>query len=246
MPDQEFVNLIGMKFVLIQPGTFMMGSDKGKDDEKPVHKVTLSAPFYLGVYPVTQAQYEYFNASRKTVILGTFGSSGSASRKPAVRVSYEDALKYCDWLTRRSLRAGELREGEIYRLPTEAEWEYCCRAGTTTAYSFGEEIRPDQANFEGVASHEFTDISPVGSFPPNSWGLYDLHGNVAEWVADVYGPYSTEPQLDPAGPAMGEEYVVRGGSFLNHAANCTSASRWHYLPEERRSNVGFRLVRTII
>src|SRR5262249_45134158 len=152
----------------------------GRDwDEAPAHRVTISKPFFLGVTEVTNAQYEAFDPEHKK-LRGTHGVS-KADDDPVVMVSWRQAVAFCDWLAK--------KEGKPYRLPTEAEWEYACRAGTITAYATGDKLTPEQANFgmtpDGKRRNQ---TQPVGSYPANPWGLHDMHGNVAEWCHDWYGP----------------------------------------------------------
>jgi formylglycine-generating enzyme required for sulfatase activity len=229
----RLTNSIGMGFVLIPAGPFMMGSpdadSEALDLEKPAHQVTISQPFYLGKYPVTQAQWE--------AVIGTNPSQFTGDPNCSVeRVSWEDVQEF--------IRGLNAKEGDaIYRLPTEAEWEYAARAGSTTAYSFGDD--PRQLDEYGRYRDNSGDQThPVGQRKPNAWGLYDMHGNVWEWVQDWYGAYAPEPVTDPRGPSSGSSRVFRGGSWGTGAGRCRSAFRGSGAPGDRGSDLGFRLLRT--
>ena len=281
MPVQKTIDLGGdvkLEMVLIPVGSFAMGDNGGLDDERPVHKVTIGKPFYLGQYEVTVEQFHRFveatgyatDAEKGTGFQGAFGwnsdtlefkmndeyswrSTGfsQSDTHPVVNVSWNDAMAFCKWLSS--------KEGKTYRLPTEAEWEYACRAGTTTRYSHGNdaeesvkvgnladaEFETQFPDLEGVikASDGYAYTSPAGSFLPNPFGLYDMHGNVWEWCADWYGPehYAKSPTDNPEGPATGEERVYRGGGWFNCTRGCRSASRSAGLSENRNLTLGFRV-----
>jgi len=211
---------VRIELVLIRPGTFMMGSDK----EGPVHQVTLTQPFYLGKFEVTQEQWQ--------AVMGSNPSYFKGPKLPVANVSWDDCQ---DFLTK-------LREktGRKFTLPTEAQWEYACRAGTTTRYSFGD-------SDAGLAEHGWYSVNsgaknhPVGEKKSNPWGLYDMHGNVWEWCADRYGNYPSNEVSDPAGAASGASRVYRGGSWSNVAAFCGSADRDGNLPGFRFLYLGLRL-----
>ena len=230
-PDSLTDDITGMEFVLIPAGTFEMGSNDGRDNEKPVHQVTISQPFYLGKYQVTQGQWE--------AVMGKNPSEFQGDANPPVEnVSWHDAQEFIKKLNDRA-------SGDIYRLPTEAEWEYAARTGTMTAYSFGHDPELlDQYGWHkgnsGAKTH------PVGQLKPNPWGLYDMYGNVWEWVADWYAEtYPSDPQTDPKGPQNGEIRVLRGGSIVSPPVYLRSARRGRFRPESRRRlwNIGFRCVR---
>lgn len=249
-----YTNSIGMKFAWIPPGVFLMGSpenEKGRDATEEVqHKVTLTEGFYMAIHPVTQASWENVmgnNPSRfqgqelerlkPFLIAAKQGhlcvSQGDAL--PVEGVSWEDCQQFLEKL-------GNL-DGHSYRLPTEAEWEYACRAGTTTRYSFGQSISRKQANFKSYIT------SVAGSYPPNGWGLFDMHGNVGEWCADWFDrDYPTGEVIDPQGPASGIKSsggrVIRGGSLVNEALYLRSACRAYNAPTHRYSGIGFRPVRS--
>jgi formylglycine-generating enzyme required for sulfatase activity len=241
----RFTNSIGMKFVRIAPGKFLMGraaSEKGRIDEDQ-HAVQITRPFYLGVHEVTQAQYEEVLGSNPSNYAA--GGDGrnlvrglDTGKFPVERVSWEDAQEFC-----RKLAAlpGERAAGRVYRLPTEAEWEYACRAGAKeyATYFFGNTITTAQANFGGV----FRRPTDVGCYKPNAWGLCDMHGNVWEWVADWYSKdyYKTSPKADPPGPKTGGSRVLRGGAYFNDASYLRSAIRAYHPPQTRAPHVGFRI-----
>jgi sulfatase modifying factor 1 len=229
---RDITNTLGMRMVRVDPGTFEMGSDSGDVDERPVHPVTLSRPFWMSATEVTNAQYERFDPTHRA-LRGKRGLS-SGDNEAVVFVSWHEATAFCRWLSE--------VEGQPYRLPTEAEWEYACRAGTTTEYHTGEAL--PEAYWR---AQEFSwDPKPVdltvGRTPPNSWGLYDMHGNVEEWCLDWYGPYPDEAETDPAGYADGLFKVTRGGSHNTDLQFLRSANRLGTLPEDRHWLIGFRVV----
>ena len=233
-----FTNSLGMKMVRVEPGTFRMGSREGDWDEVPVHRVTISSPFHVSATEVTNAQYEQFDPEHKN-LRGKLGFSREDD-EAVVFVSWHEAVAFCEWLSE--------KEGRPYRLPTEAEWEYACRAGTTTPYSTGEELpAPFRKNvknswYPGRGGKD--DVVPlhVGRTPPNPWGLYDLHGNVEEWCLDLYGPYAEGPQTDPVGRSDGDFKVTRGGSHSTTLEYLRSANRMGTLPEDKHWLIGFRVV----
>ena len=229
-PDapETIENSIGVKMKLIPAGTFMMGDTNGGKDETP-HEVTLTQPFYLGVTEVTNAQWK--------AVKGNVPSHWKDDDRPVENVSWEDAVSFCKKLS--SLPA-ERAAGRVYRLPTEAEWEYACRAGTTTSYSFGNDksLLGDFAWFGGNADGR---THPVGQKQPNAWGLYDMHGNAWEWCSDWYGDYPSGAVSDPLGPLSGSRRVYRGGPWSSSAGFCRSAYRGRNLPSTRGSFLGFRL-----
>ncbi len=223
-----YKNSIGMEFVLIPAGTFEMGSTKGDKDEQPVHTVTISKPFYMGKYEVTQAQWQEIMGSNPSLFQG----DGS---RPVEQVWF-DVVQ--DFIGKLNAKEGK----NHYRLPTEAEWEYAARAGTTTAYSFGDDAAQlgEYAWYKDNASGQ---THPVGQKKPNAWGLYDMHGNVWEWVQDWYQRYSPEAVTDPQGPQSGTHRSRRGGAWNNFAKICRSANRYS-VAGFRDDFLGFRLVRT--
>jgi formylglycine-generating enzyme required for sulfatase activity len=222
-----------MDLVWIEPGTFAMGSpasEAGRSDEDgPQHQVTITRGFWMGRYEVTQSQWQ--------AVMGNNPSQLEGANRPVVYVSWDDVHEF---IARLNQAAGQ----PVYRLPSEAEWEYACRAGTTTRWSFGEaEARLGEyawwyKNSRGRA-HD------VGGRKPNPWGLYDMHGNVEEWVEDRFGPYSPEAQIDPQGPASSDLIrVLRGGTFGNMARNTRSARHPGGASAFRGCGLGFRLLRT--
>ena len=239
-PKGEFTNSIGIEFASIPAGKFLMGSpetEKGRDPSETQHEVTLTQGFRMGVHEVTQAQYEQ--------VMGKNPSHFKGATLPVETVSYDDALAFCQKL---SDLPAEKAAGRKYRLPTEAEWEYCCRAGTSTPYHFGQELNGTQANCNGNFPYGTTEkgpnlrkTSPVGSYPPNAWGLYDMHGNVWEWCQDRYDSYPKQSVTDPRGPEVGSDCVLRGGCWISVAAICRSAYRSGYDPSIRDFRNGFRL-----
>ena len=244
------VNSIGMKLVRVEPGEFLMGQGdtppKTRElwnerdwDESPAHLVKITKPFYLGVTEVTNAQYEQFDPEHQE-LRGKHGSSGRDD-EPVAMITWQQAVDFCNWLSK--------KEGKPYRLPTEAEWEYACRAGTTTFYSTGDTLTLKQANFGRSPDDKFLKRAmAVGSYPANPWGLHDMHGNLAEWCLDWYGPYAAGEQTDPVGRADGWVRVTRGWSFLSVSHKrgavryCRSANRSGQFPEDRNRLTGFRVV----
>jgi formylglycine-generating enzyme required for sulfatase activity len=214
-----------MEWVAIPAGTFMMGSPENEngryDNEGPQHQVTLSG-FKMSKYEVTFAQYDAF--CEATGRSKPSDNGWGRGIRPVINVSWDDAAAFAEWMG--------------CRLPTEAEWEYAGRAGTTTAYHTGSTLNASHANFD----YHVGQTKPVGSYAPNTWGLFDMHGNVWEWCSDWYGSYSSTAQTNPSGPASGSYRVLRGGSWLNYGRNCRSADRSDYEPSHRFGDTGFRLV----
>ena len=239
MPRQTITNSIGMKLVLIPKGTFMMGSpetEEGHNEDETQHEVTIIKDYYLGVTQVTQGQYEK--------VMGTNPSRfqdveiiGSSTNYPVECVSWEDAVEFCEKL---SDLLEEKKAGRVYRLPTEAEWEYACRAGSETAYSFGESTE-SLGDYAWFFDNSEDQTHPVGEKKPNAWGLYDMQGNVWEWCSDWYDEYPKGAVSDPTGPKEGSYRVLRGGSWRFEAAFCGSGNRFWYVPSYRRDSLGFRL-----
>ena len=236
-----FTNSIGMKFVQVPPGSFMMGQASGGDaDERPVHKVTIAGAPAMAVTEATNAQYEQFDPEHRR-LRGKLGFS-TGDDEAAVFVSWHDAVRFCEWLSK--------KEGKPYRLPTEAEWEYACRAGAATAYHTGDTLPKEFAKNAGTtwipdpAHKRDADVVTltVGQTPPNAWGLCDMHGNVEEWCHDWYGPYEAGDQADPVGRADGDFRVTRGGSHSTELFYLRSANRSGTLPEDASWMIGFRVV----
>ncbi len=227
-------NGLGIKMVEIPAGEFLMGSDseEAEYDEKPVHKVVITKPFRMGATEVTNAQYEQFRPEHRT-LRGKNGVS-KADEDAVVNVSWQDAVDFCNWLS--------LKEGRNYRLPTEAEWEYACRAGTQTPYNTGDELPHSMLRNQKIV-RDYKPVSlKVGRTAPNAFGLCDMHGNVEEWCLDWYGMYSDEEQTDPSGPQKGEYRVTRGGSHNTPVKYLRSATRMAMIPEDKHSLTGFRVV----
>jgi formylglycine-generating enzyme required for sulfatase activity len=229
-------NGLGMEFVLIPAGEFMMGSNNGDSDEKPVHQVRISTPFYLGQYEVTQGQWQAIMGQNPSYFKGEVTLEATV---PVENVSWEDVQEF---LRRLNAREG----GPKYRLPTEAEWEYAARAGTSTAYSFGDSER-QLGEYAWYNDNAGGKTHPVGQKKPNTWGLYDMQGNVWEWVQDWYGKdtYTSAAVTDPQGPASGSFRVYRGGGWYGTARNCRSADRFNVAPGGRYGSLGFRLLREV-
>ena len=239
--DKDYTNSIGMKLVRIEPGSFKMGFEgtplpkdlltqkelfpTGDFDEHPCHDVTITAPFYMATFELTNVQYEMFDPNHKQW-RGRQGFS-KENDEAVVFVSWYDAVRFCQWLSQ--------KEGLPYRLPTEAQWEYTCRAGTTTPFYSGS-APPRQS--AGSQSRTLK----VGQTQPNAWGLYDMHGNVEEWCCDWYGPYESRLIYDPLGRADGDFKVTRGGSHSTEPYYLRSANRSGSVPDDRQWLIGFRVV----
>jgi uncharacterized protein (TIGR02996 family) len=224
---------VALQMVLVPPGFFRMGSpprEKGRDTtEGPMHRVRLTRPFWIGVYPVTQQQWQ--------AVMGHNPARFRGAERPVENVSWQDSIDCCVKLGRRT--------GHRFRLPTEAEWEYCCRAGTTTPYHSGEGLgaleRVGWCNYQ-AQWYTATETKPVGRFIPNAFGLHDTHGNVWEWCSDWFGPYLPDDATDPTGPASGTGRVVRGGSWYFAPRICRSAYRFYYSADLRTDSHGCRVI----
>jgi formylglycine-generating enzyme required for sulfatase activity len=237
---KTITNSIGMKLVLIPKGTFQMGSpieEAGADDDEAQHQVTISKDYYLGVTEVTQGQYEKVMGTNPSYFQKRVIRKSDSSMYPVEQVSWGDAVEFCKKL---SDLPEEKAAGRVYRLPTEAEWEYACRAGSKTAYSFGESSKSlgDYAWFDGNSNNQ---THPVGEKKANAWGLYDMHGNVWEWCSDYYDDYDKNSATDPVGPTEGSLCVSRGGSWNSLAAYCRSAGRDWRDPSDLYGSNGFRV-----
>jgi formylglycine-generating enzyme required for sulfatase activity len=252
-------NSLGMKFVLIPAGTFRMGSasaEQGRsEDEGPQHVVTITRAYYLGVHPVTQMQFQRLMGTNPS----HFSRGGRARDQvkgedthlfPVEKVTWGIAGSFCRKLSELD---EERRQGHVHRLPTEAEWEHACRAGKDgEPFHFGVALTSTQANFDGSQPYgRAAAVGPylrrptaVGSYPPNAWGLFDMHGNVWEWCADWYAEdyYVNSPEEDPSGPQDGRQRVLRGGCWSSPASNCHSAYRGRGDPESHLYRYGFRVL----
>ncbi|MBI2900609.1 MAG: formylglycine-generating enzyme family protein [Planctomycetes bacterium] len=231
-PERIVLDLGGgvkMEFVRIKAGEFMMGSGNGEADEKPVHEVTISRDFWMQTTETTQAQWE--------AVMGKKPSYFKGADLPVEDVSWENCREFMKKLNE---KAKEQLEGKTAGLPTEAQWEYACRAGSTGKWCFGD----DENKLGDYAWHQGSlkgNTQPVGQRKPNSWGLCDMHGNVWEWCEDWYGVYPSEAVTDPNGPASGKQRCLRGGSWVNAAAEVRASVRLKGFPLNRVRLVGFRV-----
>ena len=250
-------NSLGMKFMLIPAGKFTMGSSQEEIDrclklvgnnrsdmdrlltEGPEHEVEITQPFYLGATEVTVGQFRRFVEANPKYQVGDdeWKNPGfeQTDDHPVVSVIWTNAVDFCTWMSQ--------KEGEKYRLPTEAEWEYSCRAGTKTRYSCGDRDT-DLLLYAWSRTHLQGWTHPVGRLKRNPWGLFDMHGNVREWCQDVYDPkyYESSSKKDPPGPSTRGGRVNRGGSWDSSPVHCRSAFRFHGIPHYRDKHVGFRVL----
>ncbi|MBS0204523.1 MAG: formylglycine-generating enzyme family protein [Planctomycetes bacterium] len=217
--------------VTIPAGEFDMGAARSNwDDERPVHHVRITHDFCLGKYPVTNEQYALFLEAAKAEPPKHWENRRfNQPEQPVVGVSWNDAQEFCRWAD--------------CRLPTEAEWEFACRAGSTMDYCFGDDPKLLD-EYAWYSENSGGQTQPVGTKQPNEWGLHDMHGNVWEWCEDRYGPFSDEAKENPMGPQKGDFRVLRGGSFVNGPQILRSANRSSDSPDIRYSNIGFRVSRT--
>ncbi|RJP83003.1 MAG: formylglycine-generating enzyme family protein [Desulfobacteraceae bacterium] len=238
---QQLTNRYGMTFVLIPPGSFMMGSpaeEYQRAENEKQHKVTLTKGFYLQTTEVTQEQWKK--------IMGYDPSKfNGCPNCPVESISWNESRAFIQKLNK-------MERANPYRLPTEAEWEYACRADTTSPFYVGKYLSTDQANYNG--NHPIPGSPrginrnrtiPVGSFPANPFGLYDMHGNVYEWCQDWYGEYPAGPVIDPIGPPSGYSRISRGGGMSSYARRCRSANRTKHLPDYVNFYIGLRLARSL-
>ncbi|MEN8254693.1 MAG: formylglycine-generating enzyme family protein [Verrucomicrobiota bacterium] len=254
----ELEDSVEMEFMPIPAGYFMMGSDEGEEDERPVHQVEFKRSFWMAKTEVTRQQYEQFGKVNYKLEKNEVEMPKGAEY-PACYVSWNEAMAFCKWLTKKERRRGRLPEGYEYTLPTEAEWEYACRAGTTGNFA---------GKLDSMAWYKKTSVertSPVGSKKPNAWGLHDMHGNVWEWCVDNW--YSSYTNAPVNGSQRGDAYdeydvdrsridedgntyrlyspghrVVRGGSWSYPASACRSANRYYHTPDYKLNYLGFRPV----
>ena len=275
----------GMAFVVVLPGEFTMGApaiERGRRFDEREHPVRLTHRFLIGKHEVTQAEYEAATELKPSHFAATGDGKGKVGLKtdtfPVENVTWFDAVAFCNALSKKDgfpefytltdvkREAGAIASATVktaggngYRLPTEAEWEYACRAGTDTAFHFGPRSRGEEGNFKTVINaggYGGTTTRPskghttaVGEYKPNRWGLYDMHGNVAEWCDDWYDAgyddrKEDDPITDPTGPKTGRHKVARGGSWFVEHTSCRSASRHPLTPDEKKNYVGFRVART--
>jgi formylglycine-generating enzyme required for sulfatase activity len=227
-PKPPITNSLGMKFVYIEPGEFDMGSpsdERNRDGDETRHRVKITKGFYICTTETTQEQWNELIRQNRSFWKG--------DKLPVSEVSWDDAVEFC-----RRLTDHESKEKRKYRLPTEAEWEYASRAGSTGAFPDGVSLDDLTWYFEnsGERYHD------VGTKRPNAWGLYDTYGNVREWCQDYYGPYPTGEVTDPKGPSTGNGRVLRGGSWDDIARYCRAAYRSEFSPGDRYNTRGFRVV----
>jgi formylglycine-generating enzyme required for sulfatase activity len=218
--------------VPIPAGSFQMGSTQGAPHEQPVHTVHITRPFWIGKYEVAQAEWQAVMANNPSHFVGP--------NRPVEMVSWHDAMAYCAALTTREQAAGRLPVGYQYRLPTEAEWEYCCRAGTTTEWNVGNSLSCGLANFDYCVGQ----TANVGSYGPNAWGLHDMHGNIWEWCLDAWDGSANYPSSAVSDPyvSSGPIRVIRSGCWFGIGSNCRSAVRYGGVLVYRSYGIGFRIV----
>jgi len=243
---ETFTNRLGMTFVLIKAGRFMMGSptsEPDREDNETQHEVVLTKDYYMQTTEVTQGQWKAVMGNNPSLY------KECGDNCPVDWVSWNDVQKFIQKLNQKGEAA--------YRLPTEAEWEYAARAGTTTAYSFGNDSNQlsKYGNFcdfnctyspkDTNQNDQYENTAPVKSYPPNAWGLYDMHGNVREWCSDWYGVYPTNRVIDPQGAQSDDFRLLRGGSWIISAGKCRSAFRFRNTPRERYTYVGVRLAASL-
>ncbi|BCS34109.1 hypothetical protein TBR22_A33380 [Luteitalea sp. TBR-22] len=236
-PPRTWVEPVtGMPFVSIPAGTFEMGSperEAGREPQERAHAVTLTRPFWIGAHEVTQAQWR--------TVMGTAPSHFRGDDLPVERVSWHDVQAFV-------ARLSALSPGPRFRLPTEAEWEYACRAGSRTAYAWGDTLSLEEANvavLERGALGGRRRTTPVATFRPNAWGLYDMHGNVWEWTEDAHCAYGTAPARDPVGRCNAATKVIRGGSWYFAADSARCGLRYTHRPKDVGFSLGVRVVRDV-
>jgi len=230
-----------LEMLWVQPGTFTMGSptgEAGRSSNETEHNVTLTKGFYLGKYEVTQAQYEAVMTGNTNSLSATPSQYSGNPNRPVEKVSWDDVQIFLTRLNAAEQTAGRLPAGWSYVLPTESQWEYACRAGTTTAYSWGATIASSNANY---SSSGISQTADVGQYAANPWGFFDMNGNVWEWCADRYGTYPAGPVTDPPGAASGSYRVERGGSWYHGGTSLRSALRSLNTPSTRSHYLGFRV-----
>ncbi|MCK5805321.1 MAG: formylglycine-generating enzyme family protein [Lentisphaeria bacterium] len=232
--DPTVGNILGMQFVEVPAGSFRMGSNDGEPDEKPVHEVRISHPFWMGKHEVTQAEYEKLAGKNPSRFKGT--------RNPVEMVSWNDAVAFCEKLTERERSSGRLLAGYAYRLPTEAEWEYAARGGAKsrgTKYSGSDNVDKVVWHISNSGGKTY----PVGQKKGNELGIFDMSGNVFEWCLDWHdaGYYGKSPRVDPANTVSASSCVIRGGCWMTSARNCRVADRYWNGPGFTSDCIGFRV-----
>ena len=232
---------VNLEMIWVDPGTFTMGSpttEAGRGTNETEHNVTLTKGFYLGKYEVTQAQYEAVMTGNTNGLSATPSEWPNNPNRPVEKVSWDDIQIFLTRLN--AQQSGNIPAGWAYVLPTESQWEYACRAGTTTMYSWGDDINATRANYSSSGLSQTRD---VGSYDANPWGFFDMHGNLYEWTSDWYDAIypSGNPVIDPTGPASGSLRVGRGGSWFNAGTYLRSAKRNHSTPGTRNHLIGFRV-----
>ena len=215
---------VKLELVLVPKGSFVMGHDRAFIHEKPAHPVTISKPFYLGKFEVTQEQWE--------AVMGTNPSRFKGAKNPVERVTWNHCREF--------LRKLNEKTGRTFALPTEAQWEYACRAGSTTWYCFGDDAK-QIGEYAWYDANSAKKSHPVGQKKPNAWGLYDMHGNVVEWCRDWHGKYTAEAQTDPTGPESGQSRIQRGGCWQRGAGYCGCPHRNFHVPDWRDNFCGLRV-----
>jgi formylglycine-generating enzyme required for sulfatase activity len=237
-----------LEMLWVEPGTFTMGSptsETGRSSDETEHNVTLTNGFYLGKYEVTQAQYEAVMTGNTNSLSATPSNWPNNPNRPVEKVSWDDVQIFLTRLNAAEQTAGRLPAGWSYVLPTESQWEYACRAGTTTVYSWGNTIASSNANYNWDGGwntgSDFKQTRDVAQYAANPWGFFDMHGNVWEWTADRYGTYPAGPVTDPPGAASGSHRVRRGGSWVGDGPYLRSAKRDNYPPGTPTSTLGFRV-----
>jgi len=231
---------IKLEMIWLNPGSFMMGSPEnelGRSPKEILHEVTLTKGYWLGKYPVTQEQY--------TAVMSDNPSYFNGDKLPVESVSWQRAIDFCTKLTEMERKSERLPKGYKYTLPTEAQWEYACRAGTSGALNSGKDLKNKEKCPEmeelGWYRSNCLGTHPVGEKQSNAWGFYDMHGNVWEWCLDWFGDYSSTAMKDPTGPDKGTVRIVRGGGWYSCADSCRSAFRHYFGPSYSSSIRGFRV-----
>jgi sulfatase modifying factor 1 len=263
VPSRRFYRAVSVavpadtNLVFIQPGTFTMGSPADESERSSFeqqHTVRISRGFWMAKYLVTQGEYKAVTGSNPSAFTSANGYSDDLTL-PVEEVSWSDATNYCALRTQQERASGRIATNLVYRLPTESEWEYAARAGTTTAFYSGTTLQSGEGNFNGTYEYDaatgstpnatgtyLQTTTPVGTYAANGWGLYDMIGNVWELCQDWFATYPSGSVIDPQGPATGTYRVLRGGDWFDHAVYCRSADRNISSPNFKYSNIGLRVV----